>query len=201
MKLLSVTLGFSIVLTSCLCTESVTSDNFKTEKVYSFMPLINDSVVFVNNAGSRHVYNKTASINEHFDEDCGECCTRKSENRRIRYDGSDVSFNIEFLAFANETNDYLNVSYESKNELNVFYHNQKINYLDKARIYPIIDKYDPQVIYLDSIKILNKRFFNVFVLSKSVVSEKWYPSELYYNNELGMIGYMINDGKIYEIVD
>lgn len=195
---------FTLVLSSCFCSNAVYEHHFRANRAKQFMPTINDTVRFVNATNNVHEFTMVSSINEYYFGPCDDCCTGggdEFERRRILYDTDQLTFKIEIEANSTIQQDEILLQYQSKLPLNILYFNESYSFIDNLDIVSVINHTNSAVTFTDSMALNNKMFYNVYTFSHALNTTKYYLTDLYYTPQNGLVGYHVSDGSTYSLVE
>lgn len=166
---------------------------FKVRDVYN--------ATFKGNKGATHVFDNIVYKDELIaNSDCSECCD-KFQTLKVVYDGENVSFNLNFVITYNSASagDGLSVFYNSKYKLNLLYYNEIFSYMENESLSRVIVGKNAYSELLDSVRLNESVFYNVYKFKKELSNSKLYPKELFYTKEQGVVGYVMSDSTVYNL--
>ena len=197
-------LFFSVVFNSCynLCRQFNYNHTFRGNTAVNYIPQVADTLVFVSPSGQKFKFDKIVFVDREILSDCDDCCTNEpdtTQERYIIYDSNLTSYKLKVMAFSDDVSDYLDVVYEPKNPIDIFYHNEKYTLTKSAKLTSVVNPTNSIIAHHDTLSLNNKLFNDVYIFSQNVQTSKKYVSELYYSPLLGMVGYKLSDGVVWNL--
>ncbi len=168
--------------------------------VEGFLPNRIDTNVFENSTGVKSIFSKMEFFDDLVKEgDCVECCD-EFEVRKLTYDSPLGGFKLKFEINRDNISEYFYVNYITKNALGIYYFGEDYFLADKLFLTKLINKNEESVTFHTTYTINAKSFSNVYIFTTAVNTNKLYVSEVYYSPSLGMVGYRISDGTLWNLV-
>lgn len=197
-------LFFSVVFNSCYnqCRYYNYDNTFRGNTAVNYIPQITDTLVFASPTGQKFAFDKIIFVDRKILNDCDDCCTDApdtTQERYIIYDSNLTSFKLKVMAFSDDVSDYLDVVYESKNPIDIFYHNENYTLTKSAKLTSVISPTNSIIAHQDTLSLNNKLFNDVYIFSQNVQTSKKFVSELYYTPSFGMVGYKLSDGVVWNL--
>lgn len=197
----------SILLYSSCCSirgTSVKHYYFKSEQTADFINQQPDSVVFIDQQNNIHYFNQVA-YGTYIDtkNECHQCCEdNEIEKKGLFYTSTPSELSFEINLYADKNVDYFYISYNPNYRIssNSTYYNDRFSYVSfKTQVDSIYNKTSTVVKYIDSLRLINKVFRDVFVFEKNVNTTKVYPEKVYYTTSKGIVGIRYSDGDVWEL--
>ncbi len=186
---------FSLTITGCCDNDPQDYTFLDWNNIRDFRVQNVNSANFVNGKGGIQNFNSVVYKDEMIIADnCPKCCDRY-QTLKVIYDGenNNYNFSINIKTKSASGGDGLSIYYIPKYTLNLIYHNEDIAYIENESLSRVLVDKNVYSELMDSIKINNNVFYNVFKFNAEVATTKLYPMELYYNKVLGIVGYLMSD--------
>jgi hypothetical protein len=171
------------------------------KNVYDFRVQNLKTANFVNGKGGNQNFNSIVYKDELLtDEDCKTCCD-KFQTFKVIYDGTNVNYNfsIDIKAYSASNGEGLSIYYTPKYSLNLIYHNVDFAYIENESLSRVLVGKNSYSELLDSVRLNDEMYYNVFKFKATVPTSKLYPKELYYNKEQGVVGYLLSDSTLFNL--
>ncbi len=195
----------AIGYTSCCSVRgtSVKHYYFKTILAEKFISNQPDSLVFIDNHNNLHIYN---GVYYHrfldTNNECHECCEDNEIDRsRINYTSKDNFPNFWISMYADKLVDYLSVLYLGaySDTVDTSYYRQYFSYVGFTQADSVYLNLHPVAPFSDSVKLLNRTFYDVYTFEKQIITPKIYPQKLFYCPAKGIVGIQFNNNDIWEL--
>lgn len=192
---------FSLTMAGCCDNSPQDYYIFEWPTVGDFRVQNVNSANFVNGKGASQNFNTIVYKDEMLaNEDCKECCD-KYQTLKVVYDGdnNNYNFSINIKAKSASGGEGLSIYYTPKYSLNLVYHNEDIAYIENESLMRVLQNKNFYTELLDSVALNNMMYYNVFKFKAAVPTNKLYPTELFYNKEKGIVGFLMSDSTMYNL--
>ncbi len=197
-----------ILLYSSCCSlrgTSVKHYYFKSEQTEELVNKQPDSITFINQQNVEYAFQTAYRFEIDTKNECHQCCEdNEIEKKTISYYSDSLRLGFTFDLKAEKNADYLTFFYFKLLELdnNTTYYNDTYSFVKpNLRADSLYSKLYPEIIYHDTLTILDKQFNDVFEFEEYVATPTIYANKVYYNTTKGIVGIRFSNDDIWRLKD